>query len=259
MPRTGSTLLGSILNQNPDVHVSPTSPLYPLLVGTNATLNALSVQHTFDQEVVGDRIYPYLATAFYPDNCRQSMIFDKHRGWPKHIDAILKYINDKPRIIATVRPIAEIITSYIVLAERDPNNFIDRHLTKDGIEISNESRAMCLWEHYLNNVDGPVEALRIGLNAHPELIMLIDYDRLCCSPHDVLRDIYSFCGMKQFDHDFQNIDGTCEEAKDEAWGMNGLHDIRCNLGKTSVDPLSVLPQEAIDWFSQFDISVVNCG
>lgn len=255
LPRTGSTLLASILNQNPHVYASPTSPLYPLMVGTNATLNALAVQHTFDQEAVGDRIYPHLAAALYPANRNRPVIFDKHRGWPRAVESIRRFVDSDPKIIATVRPVPEIITSYITLADRDPNNFIDRELNAAGIPITNESRAMHLWTQHLANDDGPWTCLREGLLSHPESILLVDYDRLCYSPRDVLRDIYSFAGLDAFQHDFGSIEDS-EETNDEAWGMAGLHRIRPRLCKVSHDPLAVLPQAAIDWFSQFDISGV---
>lgn len=260
LPRSGSTLLGSILNQNPYVYTSPTSPLYPLLVATNERLNLLSLQHTFDNETVGHRLYHSLFDAFYPASRQQPVVFDKHRGWPKNINAIARYAEPSPRIIAMVRPIAEILTSYITLANDDPDNFIDRHLRREQIPVSDESRAHLLWTHYLNDATGeqtgPYECLQIGLQTYPEHILLVDYDRLCYQPAAVLREVYAFCDMEPFEHDFSNIENTCAEAKDQEWGLKNLHRLRRRLGKTSPDPLTVLPQAAIDYFSQFDLTGV---
>ena len=250
LPRCGSTVLGSLLNQNPAVYVSPTSPLYSLLVNTNEHFNLLGLQYTFDEKRISDEVYRSLVDAFYPEEREFPIVFDKHRGWPKNVDAIRDYIDAEPKIVCPVRPIAEIIASYITLAERDPNNFIDAHLKRDGVAVNDEARAMLLWSHYLKV---PYECLTIGLKMHPEALLLVEYDDLVSDPEVTLRRVYEFCDLEPFAHDFDEIKNTCAEAKDEAWGLKSLHDIRPVIGKQSVDPLTYLPQSAIDYFSQFDL------
>lgn len=250
LPRSGSTVLGSILNQNGSVYVSPTSPLYSLLVNTNEHINLLDLQYTFNSKEIGDKLYKNIVEAFYPYDRTYPIIFDKHRGWPKHVDSIRQYIDKEPRLICTNRPIAEIIASYITLADKDPNNFIDEHLRKQNIEITNEARAYLLWTEYLKV---PYENMAIGLKMYPENILLVEYDDLVYYPDATLERIYEFCDLEYFSHDFNDIQNTCKEAKDEAWGLKDLHTIRSHVKKTSVNPLVYLPQAAIDYFSQFDL------
>lgn len=250
LPRSGSTLLGSLLNQNPQVYVSPTSPLYSLLVNTNEHLNLLDIQYTFNSNEIGNKLYKSIVDAFYPENRTYPIIFDKHRGWPKHIDSIRQYIDKEPRLICPTRPIAEIITSYITLADKDPDNFIDAHLKKTGQDINNEARAYLLWTEYLKV---PYENMLIGLKMYRDNILLVEYDDLVYYPEKTLQDVYEFCGMDYFKHEFDNVENTCAEAKDEAWGLKDLHTIRNKVSKKSIDPLSVLPNVAIEYFSQFDL------
>lgn len=254
LPRTGSTLLGSLLAQNPSVHVTPTSPLYSLLVNANEHFNLLNLQYTFDCAAVSERVYRSLVEAMYTD-IAETVIFDKHRGWPKNVPAIKQYLNADPVIIATVRPIAEIITSYLALAERDPDNFIDRRLHKDGRSLTNEERAMLLWTDYLNV---PYECLQVGLETHPENILLVDYDDIVHTPHAVLNRIYTACEMEYYRHDITCIENKCAEAKDEAWGLKNLHTIRSSLSRRSADPRDYLPAEAIAYFDQFTIRGTSC-
>jgi sulfotransferase len=248
LPRTGSTLLGSILAQNPDIYVTPTSPLYPLLVNTNEQFNLLDTQYTFDCKGTSKRVYEALIKAFYA-GIKQPIIFDKHRGWPKHVPAISEYLNPDARIICTVRPLAEIITSYLVLADKDENNFIDVHLKKDGRLITNENRADLLWSTYLKT---SYESMREGLKTHPENILLIEYRDIVFKTEKVLREIYAFCGLERFNHYLSGIENRCAEAKDEAWGLKNLHTIRPELEIKSSDPLAYLPKEAVEYFSKFD-------
>ena len=255
LPRTGSTLLGSILSQNPDIYVTPTSPLYSLLVNTNEHFNLLSVQYTYDHDAVSKRVYHAMIEAFYAD-IEQPVIFDKHRGWPKHVDAIKEYLNPKPRIICTVRPIAEIITSYLALADKDENNFIDAHLKKDGRPITNEARAHLLWSTYMKTA---YENTAIGLQMHPESILLVEYSDLVANPTETFKKIYDFCELEPFEHKWEGIENKCAEAKDEAWGLKNLHIIRPTLVASSLDPRAYLPSEAINYFSQFDIKACLSG
>lgn len=254
LPRTGSTLLGSLLNQNPDVYVSPTSPLYSMLVHTNEHLNLLGLQYTFDQKGIGDNVYRGIVDAFYPATREFPIIFDKHRGWPKHVDAIREYVDPQPRIVCTVRPIAEIISSYLTLVERDPDNFIDAHLKRDDQEATNESRAYLLWTQYLKV---PYECMTIGMKMHADSLLLVEYDDLVFSPAETMHRVYEFCEMEPFNHDFADIENTCAEAKDEAWGLKNLHTIRSMIGKQSVSPWCYLSPSAVDYFSQFDLSEVS--
>lgn len=249
LPRTGSTLLGSILSQNPEIHVTPTSPMYPLLVETNETFNRLSVQYTYDHVAASNRVYHAMIEAFYED-IQEPVIFDKHRGWAKNIEAVKLFLNPQARIIATVRPIAEIITSYIVLAEKDPDNFIDAHLKLLDKDITNESRANLLWTGYIKV---PYDMLQDGLKTHPENILLIEYKDIAVAPEKTLEQVYEFCGLEPFTHAWDGIKNTCAEAKDEAWGMKNLHTIRPTLGVRSVNPSVYLSQKEIDYYNGFNI------
>lgn len=248
LPRTGSTLLGSILSQNPDIHVTPTSPLYSLLVATNEHFNRLSVQYTYDHEATSRRVYHAMISAFY-QHISEPVVFDKNRGWPKHIPAITEYLNHDPKIICTVRPIAEIITSYLVLADKDPNNFIDTHLKSIDRPINSEERATLLWTTYLKS---PWECLLAGLNTDRDRLMLVQYRDLVYYPTHIIKAIYDFCGLDAIDHGYNAIENKCSEAKDEAWGLKGLHEIRPHIGYESRSPREYLPADAIRYFETFD-------
>ena len=249
LPRTGSTLLGSILSQNPRIHVTPTSPLYPLLVAINEEFNLLNVQYTFDQVVVGDRVYHAVVDAFY-NGIKQPLVFDKHRGWPKHVPAIAQYINSKPRIICTIRPIVEIITSYLVLADKDPDNFIDAHLKRLDKDITNKNRADLLWTTYLQL---SYKALIEGMSISPDSILFVEYYDIVFNIAKTLQRIYNFCNISTYKHRVDGIENKCAEAKDEAWGLKNLHTIRQSLSMQSSSPLVYLSTDEIEYYTQFDI------
>jgi len=249
LPRTGSTLLGSIMAQNPLIHVTPTSPLCPLLSSISDTFRTLDNQYTFDHDKISRRIYRSTISAFHKD-VKQPIILDKHRAWPKYVPAIKQYLSKNPKIICTVRPVPEIIASYLKLAELDENNFIDTHLKKLNEIICHESRANLLWQFYIKPVyDGMME----GLALYPESVLLIEYRDLVFHPKRTLESIYKFCELAPFEHSLTGIENRCAEDKDDAWGMKNLHVIRPSLKMESISPAAYLPQPAIKYFEQFDV------
>lgn len=248
LPRTGSTLLSSILGQNPHIHVTPTSPLCPLLAGTCEVFRSLDKQHSFDQLKISKKIYHSIIETFHED-IMQPIVFNRHRVWPSYVEAIKEYINPEPRIICPVRPIPEIITSYLKLAEKDKNNFIDLHLKEIKEPVNNESRANLLWEFYLKPI---YDILSKAMITHAQNILLFDYRDFVFRPKRTLEEIYEFCGISSFDHRFSGIENLFEE-KDEAWGMRNLHAIRPELGITSSSPSAYLSGSRIKYYEQFDI------
>lgn len=249
LPRSGSTVLGAILNQNPSIHVTPTSPLHHLMVKLNEGFNYCRLQHTFDEERVSEKAYRGLAEAFYADERRT--VFDKHRSWPANVNAIRRYINPAGKIVVTIRPIAEIIASYLVLIAKDASNFVDKHLAELGcLNPTNEDRANLLWEVYLKE---PYDNTKRGLECHCEDILTVEYFDLVYDPHDTIDRIYSFCGLQKYQHRFDNLHETAPVERDDQWGLSDLHTVRSSLSCKSIDPADVLPKKAIEYFRQFDL------
>ena len=81
LPRSGSTLLASIMNQHPSIHTSATSALLDLLV---AQASAVSMNRTLYEisETQEIAIYNSMMDAYY-NHIEKNNVFDKHRAWPK--------------------------------------------------------------------------------------------------------------------------------------------------------------------------------
>lgn len=250
LPRSGSTLLGSLLNQNPDVYVSPTSPLLDLLCLQNEAINKVKQQYTFDVGQQSGAIYDSLPLAFYR-HIREPHIIDKHRAWPRNIHPARMHVSTNPKIICTYRPIPDIITSFLKLIEKDPNNFIDKNLIQKQSPRNTKTRAAELWNGYISD---PWQSVQIGLKKHASNIHLVSYDDIVTRPEATLKNIYSFLEIPEYaGHSFSEIANTCAESKDSAWGLKDLHTLRPDLKKTSNDPIQVLGKEMCAHYSQYNI------
>jgi len=252
LPRSGSTLLGSILNQNPDVYVSPTSPLLDLLCLQNEALNRVKEQYTFDDATQSESIYNALPKAFY-QHINKPHIIDKHRAWARNVMPAQMHISSDPKVICTYRPVAEVVVSFLKLVSKDPSNFIDAELRKKHIAITTENRAKELWEGYISD---PWQSLQIGLQNYKKNLYFVSYSDLISAPSITIDGVYDFLGIDRYQHEFDNISNSCGESKDAAWGLKDLHTIRPTLAKTSDDPVTVLGEDLCKYFNQFDIKRV---
>lgn len=252
LPRSGSTLLGSIIGQNPSFTVTPTSPLLDLLCHTNDGFRILSRQYTFDVEATSDRVYRGIVKSYY-ENITTDYVLDKHRGYPKNIESVKKYISKSPKVICTNRPVAEVLASFIRLIEKsqDAGNFVDATLIRNGLQVNTSNRAKCLWEQYVSD---PYRSMMIGLQTHRENIIVVEYDDLVSRNQDTMRRIYEFLGVDQFEHDTENLKNYCAEDKDEMWGLRGLHVIRDRVAKTSVPSEQVLGKYLTDYYNGFSLT-----
>lgn len=251
LPRSGSTLLGSILSQNPDIYVTPTSPLLDLFCLIDENINVLKETYNFNYQEVSKNVFKGLAKNFYQDIDKKYVI-DKHRGHPKNFSSLKKFVAENPKIICLVRPISEIICSYIKLINNSTKeNFVDEHLQRINLRICTENRAKILWENYISD---PYNSTKIGLDNYRNNILLIKYDDLIFNCDKTILDIYNFLGIDHFEnHNFKNIENYCTE-KDEKWGIENLHVVRQELKKTSDDPESILGAFLTKSFNQFNLT-----
>lgn len=251
LPRSGSTLLGSLLNQHPDIYVSPTSPLGDVVTDIEKTFDRVDIQFTFDRPKVSYNVYSSILANFY-NHIEKPVILDKHRFWGKNLDTVQKFLLNKPKIVATYRSIPEVITSYISLIERTnhENNFIDNHLRNDNLPINNNNRTEYIWRYY---VSPSYESMIYGITKYPKWVHLVNYNSLVDNPEKELEKIYEFLEVPFYSNTFSNIENSCGENKDEEWGLMGLHDIRPTLSKISKNPIDVIGEENVRLYSKFDL------
>lgn len=248
LSRSGSTLLGSLLNQNPEIYVSPTSPLLDLFCETELNLLNFKQNYTFDYDVVSKNIHKNIPYSFY-EHIDKKIIIDKHRGWPKNINTAKNIITPNVKVICTYRPVQEVITSFIKLCNKDPDNIVDFRLKENGMQITNDNRALYIWNELTYDV---YDSLRYGLKNHRECIHIVNYKNLVKNTQTELDKIYNFLNLPIYQHELQNIKNTCSEQKDEVWGFSGLHDVRPNIEYQSDDPENYLSKDILDYFKKYD-------
>jgi sulfotransferase len=131
LPRSGSTLLGSLLNQNPQMHAGPLSPVFEVMYYTRDRLQGEQAQ-AHPKPKLFKKMVGTLIDTYYED-VSKPVVIDRCRAWPAHIDLIKEYITPDPKILCTVRHPLDILASFIDLINNSRSvSFIDKALLQQG-------------------------------------------------------------------------------------------------------------------------------
>ena len=246
LPRSGSTLLSSILNQNPRFYSGPSSPVLSTMFAVENHLLKDELFHGYPKPEQANQIISSIIRQFYSD-VTQDVIIDKNRAWTARVLYIERYIGQKAKIVCPVRDIDEILTSMIMMIRRNPYkegnsriNFIDEQLIKLNIPLSDDNRC-----EYIASPDG---ILGQSLNAIVECfnqgfgdrIHFIEYKDLTNKPEKTLRDLYEFLGEDYYEHTFDNLTNYNRENDMQTYGLSDMHEVRKQLKNTAPNPKEIL-------------------
>ena len=252
LPRSGSTLLTALLNQNPEIHASTNSPLLDTIHYTEEYLLYNSEQYKATPNPEG--AYKVLSSIPYNYyfNTPQDIIIDKSRGWVNQIQHIQDYITTEPKIICPVRNIQDILSSFLnLICNSKTTSFIDENLIRNNIEISNDNRC-----DYLMSSQGIIgqsynallECFRKGNNQY---LLLIDYDDLVRNPQHELNRIYEFIGLSSYCHSFENV-STKQDENDNVYKLENMHSVRDTVEKIHRDNTKYLSENIMDKYNHME-------
>jgi len=251
LPRSGSTLLTCLLNQNPQIHAGTLSPVFEVMYYTNERLQGEQAQ-AFPKPKIFKRMVENVIDTYY-DDVKEPVVIDKCRAWTAHIDLLKKYVTPDPKILCTVRHPLDILASFIDLINNSRSiSFIDKALLQQGMFITNDTRCNFMmnpggivWE----SMNALATAFRQNQTQH---IHFIQYDALVNEPKRVMQGIHSFLRLKPYDYDFENIETKFREKDTEVYGLPTMHEVRKKVEKTSRHYSEVLSEEVINKYKNMD-------
>ena len=255
LPRAGSTLLSTLLNQNPRFHSGPSSPVLGAMYATHDNFISNELYTGYPKPDSVNKIIGSIIENWYYD-IKKPVIIDKNRAWCARVPFIEGYIKQEAKIIVPVRRIDEILASILTMIKRNPFkdgqpriNFVDEYLVKANIPINDETRC----QHLLNN-DGIVweslNATKLGVDeGHSNKFHYVDYNDLVNDPQGELNKIYTFLGEESFPHSFDNLSNQHREDDITTYGLGDMHEVHSKLEKTSSDPSEVLPSSIIELYN----------
>lgn len=258
LPRSGTTLLTSILNQNPDIYSSPNSALCQILWDTQLRIFQNEQFRAFPNYEGALNILNSIASNYYSGR-KEKIIIDKCRDWgvPPNQKITRMYINENPKYIIVVRDILEVLSSFLTLLNKKGQNtqYFDGEISYAYRSLDD---ARC---DFLMKPNGLIDRSlwSVASLLHPANNVnycLITYDEIVETPKETLSRIYKFLEVKEYKHDFMNIENLYPE-DDNVYGINGFHKIRPTISKKSSNPDNVLSDYVINKYKNYNVWEIN--
>lgn len=246
LPRSGSTLLSEILNQNPNFESVISDPLCAIFEPIRSVFND-KIDYNI-RDITPEKIDKIFKNIFevYHDTPGKEVFFNNNRRWTCNYD-ILNRIYPNHKMIITVRDIGWILDSFEVLYK---NNIYKKPLYYNIGDCDNvygrcESVMAMLWNSYL-----PLKEY-IYANVNKSNSIIIEYDLLVSNPEMVMRSIYEHIEEPYFQHDFQNVIGKDFSIFDNDINMPGLHHVKKVI--TPPNRQTVIPPDIWERYSGMEI------
>lgn len=225
MPRSGSTLLGNLLVQNPRFHVTPTSGLVEALLALRTAFDKIPDFRAAPNEAGKMAALRGALYGFF-DPVDRPVVFDRNRQWVYELEMVEALLGRKAKVLVCVRDIPEILASLERLwRENKPHRKIVQQEVSP-VEFQSLEGRCAVWLQPGQPVGrayvGIQDALTRGL---ADRMFFIHFDQLTRHPAATMRAIYQFLGEEPFEHNFDHVEQVIHE-DDLVHGIKGLHDIR---------------------------------
>jgi len=244
LPRSGTTLLSSILNQNPKFQASVSGPLARFF---RAIRDESQSQGGYRFQCPPEKrkdLMKSCADTYYSDS--KETVFDTNRGWT-YLTPLLADLYPNAKTIVCIRSIPWIIDSFEQLFAKNPYDV--PQMFPQGAEVSVYSRAKYLTDpgSFVGFAYDGVKQAMFGPNK--DNIMVVQYDQLAKNPKIVMKKIYEFIGEPWYEHDFDNVEASYDEF-DTDMNIKGLHHVRKKVSFKERQP--IVPPDLFNHLEQMD-------
>ena len=264
LPRSGSTLLRTILNQNPELHSGPISPSVELLYYTDKYFQSSEMLLASPNPQGCYDVLSNMMDHFYHNIMEKegkSKIIEFNRAIPNNIERFRTYIKEDIRIVCPVRSIPEILASFISLIHKnsDKVSFVDQYLIDKGIEVNDDTRCDYLMSDYGIVGQALFAMSRPYLRNEQSLLKIVEYDDLVDNTDEVMREIYDFWGLERWEHTYENLENKYPENDIFQYNLDGMHTIGRTIKKTCKKPEEVLSKEIVEKYSGMEYWRPDCS
>jgi sulfotransferase len=248
LPRSGSTLLMHILNQNPNFTIGPDSSLSPLLSNLRTFAQDNIVKQQFDHRLFNECIFNFCRSgseSWINQICPTDTFIDKNRFWLYQYQFMFK-VFPNIKMILNLRDLRSIVNSIekihrntlLINFQNYYNGFEKNFLHQRVDTILNE------W--FLKDALTSIKELVEIEPKCREQLLIFRYENLLQDPQESMNRIYDFLELPRFEHDFDNIQDNIVHF-DNMYQPYGDHKIKNKLEKNNSQEFSHLPQHVCNY------------
>lgn len=244
LPRAGSTLLTSILLQNPKFHSSITDPLATFVKGM---LDTIGTEPGMKSEMSIERRKNTIRGMFngFYEHIDKPVVFNTNRGWT-YLTPIIDQLYPNSKFIVCVRDINWVLDSLEQAHRKEPFSY---NTVSGGSGKSVYQRI----ESYMSEtgiVGFPYVGIKQAITGNEKnKLILIEYEQLCKNPEQTIRSIYNFIGETYYSHDYENVEKSWDEYDLEI-GIK-LHRIRRKV--EFIQRPTILPPDILQKYANIEV------
>jgi sulfotransferase len=236
LPRSGTTLLSAILNQNPRFQASISGPLARF---ARAIITQSSAQGGYQiecPEATRKNIIKGIFDNYYVDSNKE-VCWNTNRGW----SLLLPLIQDLfpyTKCVVCVRDLAKILDSFEVLIAKNPYSFTSMFSEEENTNVYTRCETLLRPDRTLGFA---YNALKQALcSKEKSMLFVLEYEMLCRQPEQTMKALYKFIDQPFYQHDFNDVE-VSYEAFDEEVQLKGLHTTRKSI--SYIDRPMIIPPD----------------
>ena len=243
-PRSGNTVISSVLNQNSKICLTAQSPLCGILYELDKLKDRGDVGDiigNFPDYKSYNNIIKSLFESYYSE-WEQEIIFDRSPwGNPGHLKLLNKYFDFEFKFLILRRSLVEVFASFMKWCEENPNNFINE-ATNNG-SVDEKFAFLFQDEGHLSKYMRSIVDIRKSNYFYHEIF----YDEFVNKPKETIEKFYSAFGIDNYEHDFNNISQLrLNDVKyDDTLCGNNMHKLRSVLKKNIYNIEKYVPPHLI--------------
>lgn len=243
LPRSGSTLLAGILNQNPAYHASMSSPVASLINSFLEQTSANSEFSSFFDAEKRKEMSHNLFHSYYSANPKR-VIWDTNRQWTAHMHQLITLFDDF-KVICCVRNPAWILDSFECIYRKNPFEYSRMFSAVNRQNVYTRCETLVAGSGIVGSAIAALKEAFYG--EFSERLLVVDYDLLAQHPQKTLNLIYQFIDENEYKHNFNAVDYDAGEF-DQQLGIPGLHTVK---KKVEFKPRrSILPPDLFKKYSE---------
>ena len=246
LPRTGSTVLGTLLSQHPELHPTSTSVVREQL--NSIKKFTLGESPYYNVKDLSSPCWGMMRGILYGayENVEKEVVVEKDRGWASDVGTLTKLIGESPHILSPVRPIPEIIASFMIISEKiGKNSKIEDEVRLANRQSNSWTLARIIWEKY---VYANWRVFKTGYETNPECFLLLNYDDIVNNPKQTMAYIATYLDVQPWAPTIVGLKNPNPE-NDSVYGMPGLHDVKPELKRTSPPAWEILGDEVYEFWA----------
>ena len=212
-PRSGNTLLASILNQNPEIACTGNSITLEIMKDL-FLLKQKDVFQNFPDHKSLDNILSSVYDNYYKD-WPQRIIIDRGPVMTKgNLMLMQKYFKHSYKCIVLLRDVIDVLASYIKWYTENPDAFPNKFGSNDEEKLT---RLMS----DEGSIAKELKAIQNSFN-YKDMCCYIKYDNLVTNPEVEIKKIYQLIDEPYYPHKFENL---------QQLNINGIGYADTELGK----------------------------